>query len=100
MTDPATVAQAFAPDNSVPTPTITSGPSDPSNQNSATFTFTSSESRSWFQCSLDGAPAQLCDSGVSYSSLPDGPHTFALTVTDPYGNTGSASWNWTQNTGG
>ncbi len=100
VTDPATVAQAFAPDNSVPTPTITSGPSDPSNQNSATFTFTSSESRSWFQCSLDGAPAQLCDSGVSYSSLPDGPHTFALTVTDPYGNTGSASWNWTQNTGG
>jgi hypothetical protein len=100
VADPATVAQTFAPDNSVPTPTIQSGPANPSNQNSATFTFNSSEARSWFQCSLDGAPNQLCDSGVSYTNLPDGVHTFNLTATDAAGNTGTTSFGWTQNTAG
>jgi hypothetical protein len=100
VADPATVAQAFVPDNAVPTATITAGPASPTNQTSATFTFSSSETRSWFQCSLDGAAAQVCDSGVTYSSLPDGPHTFALTATDAYGNIGTANWNWTVNTSG
>jgi hypothetical protein len=100
VTDPATVAQTFVPDTAVPVASITSGPASPTNQTSATFTFSSSESRSWFQCSLDGAPPQVCDSGVSYSGLVDGPHTFDLTATDPYDNTGTANSSWTVNTSG
>jgi hypothetical protein len=100
VTDPATVAQAFVPDTAVPVATITSGPASPSNQTSATFTFSSSETRSWFQCSLDGAPAQVCSSGLTYSGLLDGTHSFDLTATDPYGNVGTANWTWTQNTSG
>jgi hypothetical protein len=98
VTDPASVAQTFTPDTTAPVPTITSGPASPTNQTTATFTFSATESRVWYQCSLDAAPAQVCDSGVTYSGLLDGDHSLVLTVADAYGNTGTTSWNWTINT--
>jgi hypothetical protein len=100
VTDPATVARTYFPSTSAPVAAITSGPSPVTNQTSATFSFTANQSRVWYLCSLDGAPPQVCDSGVTYSGLPNGKHTFALTATDPFGDAGTANWSWTVTTVG
>jgi hypothetical protein len=49
------------------------------------------------QCQLDSAAFGPCSSAInmSYSSLPPGPHTFAVQVTDASGNTAQDSYSWT-----
>jgi hypothetical protein len=84
-------------DTTAPQTTITSGPTSPTNQTSATFTFTSSDAGSSFQCRLDGAAFAACTSGQSYTGLAPGSHDFEVRATDPAGNTdGSpAAHSWT-----
>ncbi len=86
------------PDTTPPVVTITGAPGDPSESADATFTFTTSETGSGFECVLDGT-AQDCGEGpsgsVTYTDLAEGPHRFSVSVTDPAGNTGSASHDWT-----
>lgn len=83
----------WAVDNSLldmtpPETTINSGPPDPSESSSASFTYTSNEPGSSFECSLDGAPFASCPAGgISYSGLGSGPHTFQVRATDPSANT-------------
>jgi glucose/arabinose dehydrogenase len=76
---------------------IDSGPSNPTNQTSAAFTFHSTESGSSFQCQLDNGGFSACTSGKSYSSLSDGGHSFQVRATDGAGNTDPtpASYDWT-----
>jgi hypothetical protein len=68
---------------SVPTPTITAAPANPTNELSATFSFTNGllpgllGSLS-YQCSLDGATFTACTSPKTYSSLATGSHTFQV----------------------
>ena len=62
-------------DTSVPTTTITGGPSGPVNSTTAAFTFTSNEGGVTFQCSLDNAAFGACP--ASYTGLSQGAHTFA-----------------------
>jgi hypothetical protein len=82
-------------DTAVPTTTITLKPSSSSNTNSPTFAFIASESGT-FTCRLDGGSFAPCASPTAYSSLADGPHTFAVRATDSAGNTGpEASHAWT-----
>jgi hypothetical protein len=71
-----------------PTVTIDTHPSNPSASDAAAFTFTSNETPNTFKCSLDGAASAACTSGVSYTSLFDGEHTFSVVGMDQYGNTG------------
>ncbi len=73
-------------DNTPPNTTITSGPSGATNSTSVTFEFVSSEPRSKFQCSLDGAPFSACSSPESYSNLIDGSHVFRVRAIDAAGN--------------
>jgi PKD repeat protein len=121
VTDPrgasdSVAAAVHVTDGSAPVVVITSGPEDPSGSAEASFTFTSSEAGTGFACSLDGGPAAGCGGGgasllrdlmahlssapatvsgsASVTGLNDGPHTFAVSVTDSAGNTGSASWSW------
>ena len=56
---------------------ITSGPSGTIFTDSATFTFVSPLDGG-FQCRLDGGSWSACSSPKAYSSLADGPHTFAV----------------------
>jgi glucose/arabinose dehydrogenase len=86
------VADAAPPDT-----IIDSGPSNPTNQTSAAFTFHSTESGSSFQCQLDNGGFSACTSGKSYSSLSDGGHSFQVRAIDGAGNTDPtpASFNWT-----
>jgi hypothetical protein len=81
-------------DATAPTVTITSGPPASTTSTSASFIFSSDESSS-FLCKLDTGAFETCASGQSYSGLADGAHTFTVQATDPAGNIGTASYNWT-----
>ncbi len=96
--DSASKEIVVEPDITPPEVTITSAPGDPSDSPDATFTFTTSETGSGFDCELDGVE-QGCGDGpsgsVSYTALSEGAHRFTVSVTDAAGNTGSASHDWT-----
>src|SRR5919112_590655 len=74
-------------DTTPPESTIVSGPSGTVSSTSASFTFTSSEAGSTFECRLDGGAYGSCTSPVSYASLSDGSHTFEVRATDAAGKT-------------
>src|ERR687891_246071 len=73
-------------DNTAPQTTIGSGPANPTNATSATFSFTTSEAGSSFECRLDGGAWAACVSPRSYSGLGEGAHAFEVRATDPAGN--------------
>jgi hypothetical protein len=77
---------AWTIDTVPPDTTITTGPQGTATSDSATFTFTSAETPSTFECSLDGAPFAACTSPTSYSGLANGSHTFSVRATDAAGN--------------
>src|SRR5207244_4436484 len=86
-------------DTTPPTVTITAQPANPTNQTSASFSFTSSKTGSTFQCQLDGGTNPTCTSPASYTGLTAGAtHTCTVTATDAAGNTGNASATWTIDT--
>lgn len=48
-----------------------------------TFTFSSDEPGSTFECVFDAGPPEACDSGtVTYAGLTEVPHTFSVAATD------------------
>ena len=78
---------------------ITSKPSNPTNSTSASFSFTSTETGSTFECKLDNESFSACSSPKTYSGLSNGSHTFQVraisaTETDPT----PASYTWTVDT--
>jgi subtilisin-like proprotein convertase family protein len=75
-------------DFDAPQTTIDSGPSATIDVASAGFEFSASEQAA-FQCKLDGGTFAACTSPVIYTTLADGPHTFAVRATDPAGNVDS-----------
>src|SRR5829696_5169825 len=100
-TDATPASRTWTVDTAAPATTITSGPSGPSNGTSASFGFSSSETGSTFECSLDGAAYTTCTSPQDYANLSEGQHTFDVKATDAAGNTGTpASRAWTVNTDG
>ena len=78
-------------DTTPPDTTITSGPLGIVKSRDATFTFSSTESDSTFECSLDGAAFSACSSPKQYTGLADGTHTFEVKATDAAGNADSTS---------
>jgi hypothetical protein len=88
-------------DTRAPSITITSGPAsgNTATSASASFGFSSNETGSSFQCSLDGAAYTTCTSPQDYSNLSEGSHTFSVKATDAAGNTGApVSRTWTVDT--
>ncbi|MBE2252462.1 MAG: hypothetical protein IAE78_23215, partial [Myxococcus sp.] len=62
-----------------PTTVITARPSDPTNQTTGSFEFSSpGNPTATFECSLDGVAFSACTSPVSTGALADGSHTFRV----------------------
>jgi hypothetical protein len=81
-----------------PETTIDSAPPDPSNSADASFTFSSDELPSTFQCALDGDTPIDCSTGQQdYSGLGEGSHTFEVVAADSTPNTDPtpATYTWT-----
>ena len=90
-------AASAGADPAPPVVTFTQAPPDPTNQTSATFTFTADQPNTTFKCSVDGAEPTDCSSppSVTIDALTEGPHTFTVTATNPANETGSATHSWT-----
>lgn len=74
-------------DTTPPQTTIESHPPDPSQSSTAAFTYSSNEPGSSFECSLDGAAFAAClASGIEYTGLGNGPHSFQVRAIDPADN--------------
>jgi subtilisin family serine protease/N-acetylneuraminic acid mutarotase len=65
---------------------ITSGPSGTVTTTDASFEFTSNETESTFECSLDDDSFDSCSSPQEYNGLGLGAHTFRVRATDASGN--------------
>ena len=95
-TSPGGASYSWTVDTTAPDTTITAGPSNPTGDTTASFSFTSSEANSTFQCSLDNAGFAACSSPQAYSGLAVGSHTFRVQATDAAGNTdpspATAAW--------
>src|SRR5207249_910658 len=81
-TDASPASYAWTIDTSAPVTTITAKPSDPSADSSPSFSFTSSEAGSSFECQLDGGAFGACASPKGYTALADGAHTFSVRASD------------------
>jgi hypothetical protein len=81
-----------------PTPSIAAHPANPTNQTSASFSFTDTETGVSFVCKLDGGAYAACTSPKSYS-VAQGTHTFSVEAIDAAGNAGpAASYIWVVDT--
>ena len=74
-------------DTTPPDTVINSGPSGTVKTRDASFTFSSTEPSSTFECSLDGAAFSACSSPTRYTGIANRSHTFKVRATDAAGNT-------------
>jgi hypothetical protein len=95
-TDPTPASHTWEIDTTAPDTTITSSPSDPSSSVDVSFSFTSTEAGSTFECQLDGGGFSSCTSPQVFTNLYFGNHTFDVRAIDPAGNTDltPASYIW------
>ena len=92
----AIAAAVWSIDTIAPTTTITSRPANPTNETTASFSFSASESGATFACSLDAAAFTSCASPDAQADLSGTSHTFRIRATDAAGNVGaSAVYTWT-----
>jgi hypothetical protein len=68
-----------------PNTTIDSGPSSPTNETTAIFTFSASEPGATFECKLDDGVYEACASPKEYTSLSEGSHKFEVRAVGAYG---------------
>ncbi len=69
-----------------PETTITSGPAGPTNDPTPSFSFSSSEGGSSFECKIDSGSYGACSSPNTTAQLADGSHTFYVRALDAVGN--------------
>ena len=96
--DPSPATRTWTVDTIAPDTAILTGPTGSVSSTSATFTFSSTETRPYFQCSLDGAAFGTCPAG--YTGLSQGAHTFSVRAVDAAGNQDAtpATRTWTVDT--
>jgi hypothetical protein len=81
-----------------PETTITAGPPAVANTGSATFTFTSNDTRAHFACSLDSGPFSTCTSPYSLT-VAEGQHHFeVVAIVEGTSDPTPPTWTWTVDT--
>ena len=90
ITDPSPASRSFTVDTQAPATQIDSGPSGPTNDDTPTFEFSSSEQNVDFECSLGGGFSP-CSSPHTTGQLADGSYSLSVRATDPAGNIGPAA---------
>ena len=82
-----------------PSVTVLSGPINPTNQTSATFTFSATPSGATFEC-RNGTVGSYgnCTSPKTYTGLTSGNHTFMVRATNSSGTGSATSYPWTIDT--
>ncbi len=78
--------KTYVGDSTAPDTTIVSGPAGGTYDPTATFSFSSSEAGSSFECKLDAGAYAACGSPNTTPYLTDGLHTFSVRATDLAGN--------------
>jgi hypothetical protein len=74
-------------DTTPPETTLEARPPDPSGSSTASFTYSSNEPGSTFECALDNGGFAACPStGITYTGLGNGPHSFQVRAIDPSAN--------------
>ncbi|MHC2992482.1 autotransporter [Pontibacter sp. HJ8] len=88
--------QPAAADTKAPETTITTKPAAITNSNSATFEFTSNESKVYFETSLNGAAYATNATPLTLSGLADGTYTLNVRAVDAAGNKDAspATYTW------
>ena len=96
LVGPYTSGDSYMIYKTVPDTQIDTQPTNPSNSANASFTFSSSDSTSTFECSLDSGVYIPCVSPKNYSGLANGSHVFSARAKDPAGNVDAtpASYVW------
>lgn len=88
------IALAAAP--AVTAPTLVSHPADPTNQTSASFTYSDTQAGVTYQCQVDASGYVACpSSGVSYAGpLAQGNHTFAVRAVSGTKDSAPTTFTW------
>jgi hypothetical protein len=95
----STTVSTFTMDQTPPpVSTITSGPPNPTNAGTASFSFSNAEPGVTFTCRLDAGTTTSCTSPVSYTGLVQGTHTFTVNASDAYGNVSTRTSSWVVDT--
>ena len=104
-TDQSPAAFEWEVDTKAPNTQIDAKPASLVNSNTATFEFSGPDAEpssgvASFQCKLDEASFAACSSGIEYTELAEGSHSFEVRAIDNAGNVdaGPASHEWSVNT--
>ena len=83
-------------DTTPPDTTISGKPVTPTKSTAASFSFSSTEANSSFECKLDGGSFGACPGTAAYSALAEGVHDFQVRAIDPATNIDPtpASYSW------
>jgi hypothetical protein len=73
-------------DTVAPQTTILGGPSGTTSEAASTFSFSSDQPGSTFECRIDDGDYFNCDTPYTTPALAEGPHAFSVRATDPAGN--------------
>jgi hypothetical protein len=85
--DPATVAAHYAlgADTRAPATVLSTATPVVTNARDASFAFSVAKPGGTFECKVDAVAWAACTSPVTYTSLPDGTHSFSVRARDRYG---------------
>lgn len=91
----AVTSFAWTVDTTPPPPPVISGPPNPSNSTSATFSFTDADPTVGFHCNLDGHGFPSCSNPVTFDDLAASQHSLSAIAVDPAGNESKrATYTW------
>ncbi len=97
--DTTPASYTWSIDTVAPDTSITGQPANSTIETTATFTFTSSDGTATFECKIDGGSFTACTTGINYTGLSVGSHTFEVKAKDTAGNYDQtpATYGWTIN---